>query len=364
MINGLKKLFATVKNPFSVSGVATGAGLFGAFQVASSYVENKSRMAASYMGKERFERQYGAGVKPITDMLDTASYVFGGLGLFKMDPLSRIGATVRHATASTRTALAARRASNAFSAYSVSNQSLKRFTIEREKALVASRGARRSNRRLRGLTEPKPYKTSRRGGLGSTYRPSLNEKRERFPKRPFKKSRDLDYIAELQSSRKMSNMYDAVKQGARKKREDYLRASRRHKAFAEISDKTALQPRLGPINVGFLAGVGTMAATGDPIDAFAVGAGVTAGMYATGLGKLAYKNPKAAWSTLKSGAGFTALIGGAAALGGTSAYSHPVHSAAEGRVTDWRHESQKTVSRMDFNTSGLTLALHHSRRER
>lgn len=57
--------------------------------------------------------------------------------------------------------------------------------------------------------------------------------------------------------------------------------------------------------------------------------------------------------------GAVGVAAGAAAVGGAFGYSKPIYPAAEGNITSAQHGG--TVSRMNFSTAGLTMALHNNR---
>lgn len=68
----------------------------------------------------------------------------------------------------------------------------------------------------------------------------------------------------------------------------------------------------------------------------------------------------------RSGLGYAAGAMGVTALGLGAAYQAstvPSRNIAEGHISDWRVDQQSTVRKMDFNTAGLSLAMHYNRRQ-
>lgn len=130
--------------------------------------------------------------------------------------------------------------------------------------------------------------------------------------------------------------------------------------------QNSLQPGLAG-RLGLVAGVAGAGTVGfgmsfaqDPMGF--IGSGVAMGALASaGIHK---------WSKGKYGA--FAFIGrhpaavgigvGAAAAGGAFGAGRPAYATSEGNIISAEHESESVVSKMNYNTAGLTLALHNNRR--
>lgn len=236
-------------------GLMTAAGYFLGLQGAKKALELKFEEVSSYIGQSRFDNRYGTARDSILGTLNVASYVTGGLGLFRADPISRVMGSVARMT--TRNPLINSRAPGI----------LDRPSSATARALAKQRLGR--------------YINARNG------------------------------------------------------------------------------PRAGVGTLAFLAGTGLGVATGDPISAVSLMIGGTAGGYMA-KGAIGSIRKFGAGKTAASAAGFTALVGAPIALGLTAAEHRQNYRVGEGRITDLQ-QGPSTLSKMDFNTAGLTLALHYNR---
>lgn len=91
--------------------------------------------------------------------------------------------------------------------------------------------------------------------------------------------------------------------------------------------------------------------------------GISTGLL--GLGAAAGTSAVFGAIAARSGLGYAAgsLAVSAVGLGAARiASAQPNRQVAEGYISDWRVAEQSAVRKMDFNTAGLGLALHHNRR--
>lgn len=338
-----KKAFSIARRPFSAGGLATGGALFLGAQAAKKMIELKSQEMSSYIGEASFEKRYGAGRDLLTGGLSATSYIMGGLGLFKMDPFSRAAASVGRASSYVSMKAAKWGYGRAQTAYDKAVNKLWSVKGANQGIDAEIRHMRRLSRGVRPLT----------GGHVPPRTPGYTKGRRHLA------PGFTDKLRLLRSRRSISRFAVQHHEGRAQ-----AALARRTNAGQQVSQSAAdferytNSSRMGPITMGLAVGVGASAFT-DPNVGVGVGTVTTAGLYAVGGIRSLIKHPKASLGTL----GFTSLMVPPLLAGAALGYERPMYPVAEGNIIDYRHDTQKTISKMDFNTAGLSLALHYNRKE-
>lgn len=321
-----KKAFSIARRPFSAGGLATGGALFLGAQAAKKMIELKSQEMSSYIGEASFEKRYGAGRDLLTGGLSATSYIMGGLGLFKMDPFSRAAASVGRAGSYVSMKAAKWRYGRAQKQYAHIAQLSTTFTNQNISIQKYDLAQLRNASRTRNTDE----RATRAGRL-------------RNERRILRKVMEGNTRGQLAAQAALARRTHAGQQ-----------ATQTAADFQRYTNSS----RMGPITMGLAVGVGASAFTDSTVGTSA-GVATTAGLYAAGGIKSLIKHPRASLATL----GFTATAAIPLVAGGYLGYERPMYPVAEGNIIDYRHDTQKTISNMNFNTAGLSLALHYNRKE-
>jgi len=316
----------TKKAPAAAGGFFKGAAkraplaaaYVGGGQLLSSMIDAKSRRAKAYYGESEADRRFGNYHETAGTTARWAGYLLGGAAMFKMDPISGLGARgaafsarrgVARSLKSERANLASSRMNDIFSA-------------------KAGKGYSRLSRNV--------YKVGTHPARPASYDRAYRF-REGRKKRLYTRRQEID----LSSGRAARSAGDSPTTRAISSEVTSLtsRLGKMRSPYTGLGQRLGVGLVAGAATGGFLAGHSpTLMAT---IPASAV----------LGIGSL--------WWKFK---GPMTVGMGAIGLGAASSAGRPMYPAGESGNISVSHNKQSTVARLNYDTAGLTQALHNNRR--